>query len=105
MYIRGGFNIYPVEVEGVLAEHPEVAEVAVVARPDDVMGEIGVAVVVARDVAQPPTLEDLRTFAAEQVAAHKLPEDLRLVSRMPLTPMDKVDRGELKRRVAQPEWT
>jgi len=105
MYIRGGFNIYPVEVEGVLAEHPEVAEVAIVARPDDVMGEIGVAVVVARKAADPPTLEDLRTFAAEQVAAHKLPEDLRLVSRMPLTAMDKVDRCELKRRVARTENT
>ena len=49
MFIRGGYNVYPAEVESVLADHPAVAEVAVVPRPDDVMGEIGVAVVVPAD--------------------------------------------------------
>ena len=44
MYVRGGYNVYPMEVEAVLAAHPAVAEVAVVPRADDVMGEIGVAV-------------------------------------------------------------
>ena len=48
MFIRGGYNVYPLEVEAVLASHPEVVEVAVVPRPDPVMGEIGVAVVVPR---------------------------------------------------------
>ncbi len=47
-YVRGGYNVYPVEVEQVLAEHPAVAEVAVAPRADDVMGEVGVAVVVPR---------------------------------------------------------
>src|SRR5690348_15151029 len=42
MYVRGGYNVYPVEVESVLSTHPKVATVAVVPRPDDVMGEIGV---------------------------------------------------------------
>ncbi len=46
MFIRGGYNVYPAEVEAVLADHPAVAEAVVVPRPDDVMGEIGVAVVV-----------------------------------------------------------
>src|SRR5207237_8579751 len=46
MYIRGGYNVYPMEVEAVLAEHPGIAAVAVVPRADAVMGEIGVAVVV-----------------------------------------------------------
>ena len=49
MFIRGGYNVYPAEVEAVLADHPRVADVAVVPRPDDVMGEIGVAVVVPAD--------------------------------------------------------
>ena len=48
MFIRGGYNVYPAEVEAALAAHPAVAEVAVVPRPDPVMGEIGVAVVVPR---------------------------------------------------------
>ena len=46
MFIRGGYNVYPLEVEKVLSTHPKVAEIAIVPRPDDVMGEIGVAVVV-----------------------------------------------------------
>ena len=47
MYVRGGYNVYPVEVEAVLSTHPDLRAVAVVPRPDPVMGEIGVAVVVA----------------------------------------------------------
>ncbi len=46
MYVRGGYNVYPVEVEAVLSAHPDVAAVAVVPRPDAVMGEVGVAAVV-----------------------------------------------------------
>ncbi len=64
MYVRGGYNVYPVEVESVLSTHPDVAAVAVVPRADDVMGEIGVAAVVPRDPARPPSLADLRAFAA-----------------------------------------
>ena len=54
MFIRGGYNVYPAEVEAALAAHPAGAEVAGVPRPDPVMGEIGVAVVVPRDPAAPP---------------------------------------------------
>src|SRR5204863_3196576 len=60
MYVRGGYNVYPVEVEGVLSSHPAVAAVAIVPRVDPVMGEIGVAVVVPRDPDGPPTLASLR---------------------------------------------
>ena len=49
MYIRGGYNVYPAEVEAALAEHPAVARVAVVGAPDPVLGEIGVAFVVPDD--------------------------------------------------------
>lgn len=102
MYVRGGYNVYPAEVETVLAEHPGVADVAVVPRPDDVMGEIGVAVVVPADPHAPPTLEDLRAFAAHRLAKHKLPEILRLVDVLPLTAMDKVDRRALAAAAARP---
>lgn len=97
MYVRGGYNIYPTEVEAVLAGHPLVAELAVVPRADDVMGEIGVAAVVPVDPSEPPTLDELREFGAQQLAKHKLPEDLRLVDALPLTAMDKVDRRALTR--------
>jgi acyl-CoA synthetase (AMP-forming)/AMP-acid ligase II len=96
MFIRGGYNVYPLEVEAVLAAHPGVAEVAVVPRPDDVMGEIGVAVVVPSAPDDPPTLEDLRAFAAESLAAYKLPEAIRIVAELPLTDMHKVDRLRLQ---------
>ena len=77
MYVRGGYNVYPVEVESVLSTHPDVAAVAIVPRADDVMGEIGVAVVVPRDPAPRPTLAELRDVRrAPHVAAYKLPEAL-----------------------------
>ncbi|MGZ4726622.1 MAG: class I adenylate-forming enzyme family protein [Acidimicrobiales bacterium] len=95
MYIRGGYNVYPLEVEAVLASHPDVVEVVVTPRPDPVMGEIGVAVVVPRDPQDPPTLDELRAYAGEKLSAHKLPEDLRFVDELPLTPMQKIDRNAL----------
>jgi acyl-CoA synthetase (AMP-forming)/AMP-acid ligase II len=73
MYVRGGYNVYPVEVEAVLSAHPGVAAVAMVPRPDPVMGELGVAVVVPRDAANPPSLEDLRAFADGRIAATSSP--------------------------------
>jgi acyl-CoA synthetase (AMP-forming)/AMP-acid ligase II len=95
MFIRGGYNVYPLEVEAILSSHPDVAHIAVIPRPDEVMSEIGVAVVVPRDPAKPPTLDDLRTFSAEHLAAYKLPEAIRIVDELPYTGMQKVDRNRL----------
>jgi acyl-CoA synthetase (AMP-forming)/AMP-acid ligase II len=95
MYVRGGYNVHPLEVEAVLVEHPAVAAVAVVGRTDPVMGEIGVAVVEPVPGRPVPTLRDLRRLAEDRLAAHKLPEDLVLVDALPLTAMDKVDRRAL----------
>jgi acyl-CoA synthetase (AMP-forming)/AMP-acid ligase II len=95
MYVRGGYNVYPVEVEAVLSQHPAVASVAVVPRADPVMGEIGVAVVVRAEGAPAPVLAALRDFAADDLAAYKLPEDLHVVDALPLTAGDKVDRRAL----------
>jgi acyl-CoA synthetase (AMP-forming)/AMP-acid ligase II len=100
MYVRGGYNVYPVEVESVLSTHPDVAAVAIVPRPDPVMGEIGVAVVVARDSGRAPALADLRAFASDAVAAYKLPEAIEVVDALPLTAGDKVDRRALAKRIA-----
>ena len=95
MYIRGGYNVHPQEVEAVLLEHPSVADVAIAARPDDVMGEVGVAIVVVARDAPPPTAEELRRFGGERLAAYKLPEDVVVVDALPLTSMDKLDRRQL----------
>jgi acyl-CoA synthetase (AMP-forming)/AMP-acid ligase II len=95
MFIRGGYNVYPAEVEAQLVAHPAVADAVVVPRPDDVMGEIGVAVVVPHDPAAPPTLAAVREFLSDRLAAYKLPEALRIVDALPLTPMQKIDRRAL----------
>ena len=67
-------------------------DVAVAPRPHEVMGEIGVALVVPRDPDRPPTLEQLRAYAAERLANHKLPEDVVVVASVPLTGAQKIDR-------------
>jgi acyl-CoA synthetase (AMP-forming)/AMP-acid ligase II len=102
MFIRGGYNVYPMEVEAVLAQHPAVDQLAVVPRPDPVMGEVGVAVVVATDPANPPSLEELRTFGATRLARYKLPEELSLVPSLPLTAMQKLDRRRLAAELPAP---
>lgn len=102
MFIRGGYNVFPVEVEGVLGGHPAVAHVAIVPRADEVMGDVGVAVVVAADPTAPPSLADLRTFAENDLARFKLPEDLLVVDDLPLTPMQKLDRRALAMLVEPP---
>jgi acyl-CoA synthetase (AMP-forming)/AMP-acid ligase II len=95
LYIRGGYNVYPAEVEGVLGSHPGVAQVAVVGAPDPVLGEIGVAFVVPSGVppSDPPgLLEDLRALA---------PDRLVVAESLPLTSMMKVDKRALADRAAE----
>ena len=98
VYLRGGYNVHPEAVEAVLREHPAVADVAIVPRPDDVMGSIGVAVVVPRDGAV-PTLDGLRSFAAGRLARHELPEALAVVPDLPRNAGHKVDRPRLLRNL------
>ena len=93
MYIRGGYNVYPVEVETVLAGHPDVREIAVVPRSDRVMGEVGLAVIVPQKRA--PSLESLRDFASHQLASYKLPEAIAIVDQLPRNSSDKVDKLQL----------
>ncbi len=97
MYIRGGYNVYPAEVESALSAHPAVAQVAVVGTPDPVLGEIGVAFVVPADDAD-VSLADLRSWAAVSLADYKSPDRLAVVESLPVTSMMKVD----KRALAQP---
>lgn len=96
MYIRGGYNIYPLEVENVLAEHPSVERAAIVGVPADVIGEIGVAFVVAVDPAHPPSLDALRSFVRQRLADYKAPDRLEIIDALPLTSMMKIDRPALQ---------
>jgi acyl-CoA synthetase (AMP-forming)/AMP-acid ligase II len=94
MYIRGGYNVYPAEVERVLSEHPEVAQVAVLGVPDPVLGEIGVAFVVAVPGAT-PLLDALRTHCQAALADYKAPDRLFVVDALPVTSVGKVDKRAL----------
>lgn len=96
LVITGGVNVSPVEVEQVLAEHPEVVDVAVVGVPDDEWGERVVAHVVPRDPSAPPTLDALRGFARDRLSGPKLPRELVLVEEVPRSTGGKVLRRELR---------
>jgi acyl-CoA synthetase (AMP-forming)/AMP-acid ligase II len=96
MYIRGGYNVYPLEVENVLAEHPGVVTAAVVGVATPVIGEIGRAFIVATDPAHPPTLAELRTWVSDRLADYKRPDEIVLRDSLPLTAMGKVDKAALR---------
>ena len=95
MYIRGGYNVYPAEVERLLAQHPAVAQIAVVAQPDPVLGEVGRAFVVPVQGRPAPELEELRAWCADDLADYKAPDRLELVDDLPLTRMAKIDKRTL----------
>ena len=96
MYIRGGYNVHPGEVERALSGHAAVKHAAVVGRSAPVIGEIGVACVVPADAARPPTLAELRSHVASELADYKAPDELLIVDELPLTAMLKPDRLALR---------
>jgi acyl-CoA synthetase (AMP-forming)/AMP-acid ligase II len=106
MYIRGGYNVYPIEVENCLGQHPAVERVAVLGTEAPVLGEIGVAFVVPADPAAPPTLEQLRAWCTDSMASYKAPEALVLIDEQPLTAMSKIDKRALApaAAAAEKEW-
>jgi acyl-CoA synthetase (AMP-forming)/AMP-acid ligase II len=96
MFIRGGYNVYPGEIEDRLATHPKVARAAVVGVPDATFGEVGWAFVVARDPDHPPALAELRAFVGAELASFKRPDGLTVLAELPVTPMFKVDKQALR---------
>jgi acyl-CoA synthetase (AMP-forming)/AMP-acid ligase II len=97
LYIRGGYNVYPAEVEAVLGGLAGVAQVAVVGAPDPVLGEIGVAFVVTSGgpVDADQLLTSLRSAARAALADYKAPDRVVVVDALPMTPMMKVDKRAL----------
>ena len=103
MYIRGGYNVYPAEVEGVLSEHPAVQRAAVVGAPDPVLGEIGVAFVVPAPGVDAATIDRdaLRAFCRERLADYKAPDRVVVVDELPVNSMLKIDKQALTARAAE----
>ncbi len=96
--IRGGFNVYPRDVEEVLMTHPAVAVCAVVGRPDEDKGEEVVAFVQLLPGAT-VTADELVAFARERLSAVKYPRDVRVVEAVPLTSVGKLDRKALREQL------
>jgi long-chain acyl-CoA synthetase len=98
LIIRGGFNVFPRDVEEALVAHPAVAMAGVVGRPDTAHGEEVVAFVSLRPGARAAP-DELIEFARSRLSAYKYPREVRLIDDLPLTPVGKVDRRALRQRV------
>ncbi len=96
LIIRGGYNVYPREIEEVLYEHPQVAQAAVVGMPHPQLGE-EVAAAVALKPGSTVTATELREFVKGQVAAYKYPREVWLFDALPLGPTGKILKREIKR--------
>jgi long-chain acyl-CoA synthetase len=95
LIIRGGFNVYPRDIEDLLLEHPGVQEVAVVGRPDPEMGEEVVAFVV-KSAGQEPSEPELLAFAAERLAKYKRPKEIQFTGTLPKSPIGKILKKDLR---------
>ncbi|WP_336338896.1 AMP-binding protein [Haloarcula brevis] len=99
MFVSGGENVYPAEVEDAIADHPAVGEVVVIPVPDDTWGQVGKAVVEPATAASddggdgPLTLAELRAFLDGRLARYKHPREIAFVETMPTSGPDKIDRG------------
>jgi long-chain acyl-CoA synthetase len=98
MIIRGGFNVYPREIEEVLYAHPAVAEAAIIGVPDDQYGE-EIRAVVSLKPGQSATPEDIQAFVKERVAAYKYPRTVQIVDSLPKGPTGKILKKELKEQL------
>jgi long-chain acyl-CoA synthetase len=99
LIIRGGFNVFPRDVEDVLLQHPAVAMAGVVGRPHERLGEEVVAFVSLRPGAE-ATPAEITEFARGRLAANKYPREVTIVDAVPLTSVGKLDRKALRRRTA-----
>ena len=96
LVIRGGYNVYPREIEEVLFEHPAILEAAVIGKPDDRLGEEVVAVVVLRE-GQTLTADEVIAYCKERLAAYKYPREIRFVDDLPKGPTGKILKAELRK--------
>jgi len=104
MYVSGGFNVYPAEVEAAFRSHPAVGQVAVIGVPDRRMGEVGLALVVPVAGSDPGAADSLVDWARERLANFKVPRSVRLVESLPMNAGGKVLKRDLRLEyAAQPD--
>jgi acyl-CoA synthetase (AMP-forming)/AMP-acid ligase II len=99
MFIVGGFNAYPAEIENLLLRNPKIAQAAVIGVPDERMGEVGMAFVVLRP-GESATPDDLVAWSRAEMANYKVPRRIELVDELPLNASGKVLKYELRERAS-----
>lgn len=99
MFIVGGFNAYPAEIENIMLAHPQIGQVAVIGMPDDRLGEVAVATVVPAPGAE-PVEADIIAWCREQMANYKVPRQIRFTDSLPLNASGKVLKYVLREQVA-----
>lgn len=102
MYISGGENISPEEVERALIQHPAIAQVAVVGVPDEQWGQVGLAAIVLKPGAS-VSEDELKKFCREYLGGFRVPKYFKFVSELPLSGPGKINRKILKERFAKGE--
>ncbi|MDI1450521.1 long-chain fatty acid--CoA ligase [Polyangium sp. 6x1] len=100
MFISGGENVYPAEIEKVLYEHPAVAQVAVIGVPDEKWGEVGRAIVVTKP-GESATEEAILAHCRDHLAKYKVPKSVLFVDAMPISAAGKILKRELKEKYAR----
>jgi acyl-CoA synthetase (AMP-forming)/AMP-acid ligase II len=96
MFIVGGFNAYPAEIEGFMLEHSAVAQVAVIGVSDDRMGQVGKAFVVARPDVVRPSADELIAWSRERMAGYKVPRYVEFLDELPTNATGKVVKDRLR---------
>ena len=96
MFIVGGFNAYPAEIEGFLLEHPVVAQAAVIGVPDERLGQVGKVFIVVKDGNDGVTSEDLISWSRQRMAGFKVPRYVEFLDELPLNATGKVMKDRLR---------
>jgi acyl-CoA synthetase (AMP-forming)/AMP-acid ligase II len=99
MFIVGGFNAYPAEIENHLLRHPDVAQAAVIGIPDERLGEVGMAFVVTRS-GDPDGGAAILAWCRDQMANYKVPRAIEILTELPVNATGKVVKDELRARAA-----
>jgi acyl-CoA synthetase (AMP-forming)/AMP-acid ligase II len=97
MYIQGGYNVYPVEVENILSAHPKVAYAAGIGVPDPFLGEVGRYYIILREGAA-MTEEEIISYCHQHLADYKVPKQIAFVKELPQTPAGKIQKSVLKQQ-------
>jgi acyl-CoA synthetase (AMP-forming)/AMP-acid ligase II len=98
MFIVGGFNAYPAEIEGIMVGHPAIAQVAIVGVPDARLGEVGAAFVVPT-TGEVPDPAEIVAWCRANMANYKVPRRVEIVESLPTTPSGKIMKFKLREQV------